>query len=327
VGYKALSIYQKENEARLKQSERPAALEGPSDALLSMGMGSPQIPNTPKAHPDGEEWDPNLIMTQDVDLNERARDYLEVRRKPEARNTLQPSRLTVNLTLKARATPDVVSVGVILCLWAIFSCMYVLIKHEDDIAACSAGYWGAIIGLYPILIIFTFIGVWWVLKDQTILNELVEGGAIKPISTEVAWDVQKVFLYGGASVLVGFVGGILGLGGAEFMAPLMLEMGMAPPVAAATAAYMNLFTSGSNIVHYSQMPGVLPPHYTGWLCAMSFMAGLGGRSISSSIAAAGRQSVVVFALATVLITSAGLLAWRAVNSPVDWSFHASGFCK
>ena len=40
-----------------------------------------------------------------------------------------------------------------------------------------------------------------------------------------------------------------------------------------------------------------------WLCVMSFIAGLSGRSISASIAAAGRQSIVVFALATVLITT------------------------
>ena len=39
------------------------------------------------------------------------------------------------------------------------------------------------------------------------------------------------------------------------MAPLLLELGHPPAVAAATAAYMNLFTSASNIVHYTQIPG------------------------------------------------------------------------
>ena len=192
--------------------------------------------------------------------------------------------------------------------------------------SCSASYWGALGGLYPILIVYTVGGAWYLMKDQQELDTFVQAGAIKAIPTEVKWDKRGVMLYGGASILVGFVGGILGLGGAEFMAPLMLEMGMAPPVAAATAAYMNLFTSGSNIVHYSQIPGVLPPHYTGWLCVTAFIAGLSGRSISAQIAAAGRQSIVIFALAGVLFVSMCLLAWRASQQTADWHFHFDKFC-
>jgi len=157
-------------------------------------------------------------------------------------------------------------------------------------------------------------------------RRFVEAGVIQGLTTEVKWDLRGIWIYGGASILIGFVGGILGLGGAEFMAPLMLEMGMAPPVAAATAAYMNLFTSASNLVHYSQIPGVLPPHYTGWLCFTAFCAGLGGRSISANIAAAGRQSIVVFALASVLFISMCLLGWRASQQKADWSFHPDKFC-
>merc|ERR1711934_804665 len=144
--------------------------------------------------------------------------------------------------------------------------------------------------MYFFLIVATGIGTKVCMNECRKAADLVEAGALELFPTHVVWNFQGTLVYGSVSVAVGFVGGILGLGGAEFMAPLMLEMGMAPPAAAATAAYMNLFTSASNLVHYSQIPGVLPPHYTAWFCIMSFLAGMAGRSISSIIAASGKQS-------------------------------------
>jgi hypothetical protein len=88
--------------------------------------------------------DSNLILTDDVELNEQAAAYLE-----------------------RRSIPDFWAVVIILSLWALFSVMYVVIKEE---AACSVGYWAALGGLYPILIVFTVLGAWWVLKDQGELN-------------------------------------------------------------------------------------------------------------------------------------------------------------
>jgi len=225
--------------------------------------------------------------------------------------------------LTERSMPDKGTVGILTLLWAIFSVIYVMLKEAKT---CSAGYWGLLFALYPILIVFTLVGAKYLLRDQARQQELIDAGAIHEIETEVKWNLKVILTYGGASVAVGFVGGLLGLGGAEFMAPLMLEMGMAPPTAAATAAYMNLFTSASNIVHYSQIPGVLPPHYTGWFCATAFIAGLAGRSISSSIAASGKQSFLIMALASVLGVSAILLFWRGVTSKSDWAFHPDAFC-
>merc|ERR1711934_25814 len=154
--------------------------------------------------------------------------------------------------------------------------------------------------MYFFLIVATGIGTKVCMNECRKAADLVEAGALELFPTHVVWNFQGTLVYGSMGVLVGFVGGLLGLGGAEFMAPLMLEMGMAPPAAAATAAYMNLFTSASNIVHYSQIPGVLPPHYTLWFCCTGFLSGLVGRTISTRIAASGKQSIVIIALASVL---------------------------
>ena len=105
----------------------------------------------------------------------------------------------------------------------------------------------------------------------------------------------------------------------------MLEMGMTPPRAAATAAYMNMYTSASNIIHYSQISGTLPSDYTAYFCMLSLLAGLAGRSISTKIANAGRQSIVIFALAGVLGTSAVLLAYRMATESGGWT--SKSFCS
>ena len=50
--------------------------------------------------------------------------------------------------------------------------------------------------------------------------------------------------------------------------PMLLEFGMPPPVAAATAAYINLFTSGTNLVHYTQE--IIVTNYTQEIIAINY---------------------------------------------------------
>jgi len=216
------------------------------------------------------------------------------------------------------------SVGAIVTVlvWAIFSVFYVALKETSK---CSGSYWAWFISMYVFLMAAGFLGVKIVLHENSKATKLVQAGVLDNFPTYVSWNYSMLCLYGSISVAIGFVGGILGLGGAEFMAPLMLEMGMLPPRAAATAAYMNMFTSASNIIHYTQISGTLPPDYTLYFCCVSFMAGLGGRSISTMISNSGRQSIVVFALSGVLGTSAVLLAYRMATEDAKWG--SMGFCS
>ena len=57
---------------------------------------------------------------------------------------------------------------------------------------------------------------------------------------------------------IGVVAGLLGLGGGELMAPLLLALGMLPQVASATSAFMIALTSSADVVHYL-FEGVLEP--------------------------------------------------------------------
>eukprot|EP00658_Telonema_sp_P-2_P034823 TRINITY_DN25400_c0_g2_i1.p2 TRINITY_DN25400_c0_g2~~TRINITY_DN25400_c0_g2_i1.p2 ORF type:complete len:181 (+),score=48.13 TRINITY_DN25400_c0_g2_i1:280-822(+) len=179
--------------------------------------------------------------------------------------------------------------------------------------------------MYAYLVAAVYVGVRITISQNAQAARLVQAGVLELYPSYLEWNLKKVSIYGSISVAIGFVGGILGLGGAEFMAPLMLEMGMIPSRAAATAAYMNMFTSASNIIHYTQISGTLPMDYTLYFCCLSLIAGLTGRSISTLISNRGRQSIVIFALSGVLGTSAILLVYRLLTEASQWG--SKGFCS
>ena len=75
---------------------------------------------------------------------------------------------------------------------------------------------------------------------------------------DVRWTPRSAVSLACAAAAVGLVAGLLGLGGGELMAPLLLAVGLLPQVASATSACMVLFTAASDVAHYL-VEGVLRP--------------------------------------------------------------------
>merc|ERR1719321_2096787 len=84
---------------------------------------------------------------------------------------------------------------------------------------------------------------------------------------------KSVILFPLLAVLIGLVAGLLGLGGGEFMVPLLLEFGLMPRVASATSGFLILFTTSSNVVHYL-VAGTIEP-FVGYGVACFFLALVG----------------------------------------------------
>merc|ERR1712217_57051 len=94
------------------------------------------------------------------------------------------------------------------------------------------------------------------------------------------------------------MGGLLGLGGGEFMVPLMLEMGLPTRVASSTSGFLMLFTTGSNIIHYF-IAGTLQK-FLGYATGMFFVAmsgGLVGLILRDTAYARANVHIVVYVLA------------------------------
>merc|ERR1719238_626469 len=80
-----------------------------------------------------------------------------------------------------------------------------------------------------------------------------DGGAIR-------WDAKSTIKYPLICTIAGVFAGLFGVGGGIVKGPLMLEMGVQPSVAAATAAQMILFTTSAACVSF-EVFGLLEPEY------------------------------------------------------------------
>ena len=68
---------------------------------------------------------------------------------------------------------------------------------------------------------------------------------------EVIWDDGSIVRLPVGCVVAGVMAGMLGVGGGMVMQPLMLEIGLLPDVASATAAFMMLFTASSTTLQFT----------------------------------------------------------------------------
>lgn len=139
---------------------------------------------------------------------------------------------------------------------------------------------------------------------------------------DLDYSSRMVLVLPAVAFLVGAISGLLGLGGGEMMAPLLLMLGLLPQVASATSAFMILFTSCSNVAYYvwhgelSWFQG-----YQWCVPAIAFVASLVGRTASVVVAARlSHPSVIAFALALVLAVSILLLIMKAALAEAAWAF-------
>merc|ERR1712023_606339 len=137
-------------------------------------------------------------------------------------------------------------------------------------ARCSTLYWIYLVGLYP----FVFIGIGagaWTLQG---LAQWHEARGDDAIEGDPVLNARTAVLYPAMTALIGLVAGLLGLGGGEFMVPLLLEIGVQTTVASATSGFLMLFTTMSNIIHYFAA-GILQK-FLGYSLGAFFVAFFGG---------------------------------------------------
>jgi len=130
-------------------------------------------------------------------------------------------------------------------------------------------------------------------------------------SSEIRWDARTTIKYPIVCTIAGVLAGLFGVGGGIVKGPLMLEMGVNPRVAAATAATMILFTTSAACASF-QVFGLLEPGYG----ALFFLLGLvctaiGQGVINAWMRSAKRQSPPVLSIGLVMALSTVLVALEA----------------
>ena len=185
---------------------------------------------------------------------------------------------------------------------------------------CSTGYWAWRVALYAACAAAVGGGGWLALKTQ---GARARAGTPQ-LSGDITYTPKSLVATPLLAVGVGVVAGLLGLGGGELMAPLLLALGMLPQVASATSAFMIFFTSGANLVTYLAQGVLTPdPGYVVWIVTLGFCSAMVGRLSSVFITTRLRHpSFIVLTLGAILLVSMFLLIARVAQVEPQWAFSA-----
>ncbi|KAE9613492.1 hypothetical protein Lal_00015880 [Lupinus albus] len=199
--------------------------------------------------------------------------------------------------------------GVLVLIWFSFFSLYLLRGNKYGqsmipIEPCGLGYWVLSSVQIPLAVVFTA----WILlrkeshQDQNLMEDLCQ-------SSKLIFPMM--------ALLTGALGGVFGIGGGMLISPLLLQLGIAPEVTAATCSFMVFFSSTMSALQYLLL-GMEHIETAIILAVICFVASLVGLLVvQRAIHNYGRPSLIVFsvsivmALSIVLMTSFGAIQiWR-----------------
>jgi uncharacterized membrane protein YfcA len=182
---------------------------------------------------------------------------------------------------------------------------------------------GSIIGVTcgsPGFWLISFATIPWIMLFGALFRKILitenyrrQDGRNKFESTDIRWDAKTTIRYPLICTIAGVFAGLFGVGGGIIKGPLMLEMGVNPLVAAATASTMILFTSSAACASF-QVFGLLEPSYGVACFILGFVSTLVGQgSINAWMKSARRQSPPVLSIGLVTTLSTVTVVMEAFS--------------
>ncbi|CAJ1334123.1 unnamed protein product [Effrenium voratum] len=179
----------------------------------------------------------------------------------------------------------------------------------------SSGFWILYFSAVPWVLLFAVAFRQLLVKEFE--QKLRQGYSFGP--GEVRWDYRNTVKYPLVCGLAGLLAGLFGVGGGIVKGPLMLEMGILPSVASASAAAMILYTSAAASASFLVF-GLLHPLYG----VLFFLLGLvctalGQYLVGRWVHKHNRQSPIVLSIGTVILLSSAFVLVNTVVSSVGRS--------
>ncbi|CAJ2672607.1 unnamed protein product [Trifolium pratense] len=188
---------------------------------------------------------------------------------------------------------------VLLVVWLSFLLIQII---KNEVEVCGVWYW-VLFGLqFPVaLLVFGFEAV-KLYKDH---KSRMGTGSIEYIcEASIEWSARSLAFCAICGIVGGIVGGLLGSGGGFILGPLLLEIGVMPQIASATATFVMMFSSSLSVFEFYILKR-FPIPYALYLMAVSILAGFWGQFfVRRLVAFLGRASVIVFILSVVIFASA-----------------------
>nr|KJB57697.1 hypothetical protein B456_009G176100 [Gossypium raimondii] len=187
---------------------------------------------------------------------------------------------------------------VLIMVWFSFFAIYLLRgnRHGQGVIPlkpCGIGYWSLSLLQVPLAIAFT---AWILRRKESIAGQ---GPNQQGVVNKLIFPLM--------ALMAGALGGVFGIGGGMLISPLLLQVGVAPEVTAATCSFMVFFSSTMSAFQYL----LLGMEHTGTALIFSvicFIASLLGLVVvQKAIERFGRASPIVFSVGTVMALSAILM--------------------
>ncbi|KAF1897716.1 hypothetical protein Lal_00032474 [Lupinus albus] len=172
----------------------------------------------------------------------------------------------------------------------------------NNVKVCSLWYWVLYTLQFPIALIVFGKEALKLYKDHK--TRLNTGNVECICEASIEWTPLSIIFCALCGILGGTVGGLLGSGGGFILGPLLLEIGVIPQVASATATFVMMFSSSLSVVEFYLLDR-FPIPYALYLTGVSILAGFFGQClVRKLIAILKRASVIVFILSGVIFASA-----------------------
>ncbi|PRQ43740.1 putative transmembrane protein TauE [Rosa chinensis] len=203
-------------------------------------------------------------------------------------------------------------VMVLVILWGAFLLLQII---KNDLATCSTWYWVLFCLQFPIA--FGVFG-YEALKLYKDHKKRMGTGNLESIcEASIAWTPIHIAFCALCGILGGTVGGLLGSGGGFILGPLLLEIGVIPQVASATATFVMMFSASLSVVEFYLLKR-FPIPYALYLTSVSILAGFWGQFLVRKIVTfLKRASIIVFVLSGVIFASAITMGVTGITSSLQ----------
>ncbi|KAL1188325.1 Sulfite exporter TauE/SafE family protein 2 [Cardamine amara subsp. amara] len=212
-----------------------------------------------------------------------------------------------------------IKLGVLVIIWFSYFAVYLLRgnKYGEGIISiepCGMTYWLLSSTQIPLTLFFT---LWICFSDNVQSSQSSDHQVsikdVEDLTSNDDGERSNKCMFPVMALLAGLLGGVFGIGGGMLISPLLLQVGIAPEVTAATCSFMVLFSSTMSAIQYL----LLGMEHTGTasifavICFVASLVGL--KVVQKVINEYGRASIIVFsvgivmALSIVLMTSYGAL--------------------
>ncbi|GAB9469329.1 hypothetical protein Gpo141_00006610 [Globisporangium polare] len=182
-----------------------------------------------------------------------------------------------------------------------------------EVTCGSVTYWVVLWAEVPWVLCFTALFVAYMTKRRAYKLAL----GFQFTAGDIAWTAKTSVLFPLGCMGAGIVAALFGVGGAIIAGPLMLELGVVPEVASSTSALLVLYSSAAATAKFALF-NQIAWDWSALLCAVAFLVTTVAQVyILGFVRRTGRQSIIVFCIATTVCLGACLMTYSAIKTTID----------